>query len=311
MLLGLDVPDDAAVYRISDEVALVQTVDFFTPVVDDPYDWGAIAVANALSDVYAMGGKPLVGLNLVGWPRETLDLDILARVLEGGADKAAEGGASIIGGHTVDDPEPKYGMAVTGTVHPDKIVRQSAAKPGMSLVLTKPLGTGIVSTALKRGEADEKLVARATRVMATLNNEAAEAMVEVGVGAATDVTGFGLMGHLQAIVRSSGFSAELWSDNVPVLEGVRDLAGRDLVPGGTRRNEEYFGQYVEFDSQVDELDRTILFDAQTSGGLLIAVVEDKLQNLLDALSRRATLAVAVIGRMAAGPPGSIKVSVNP
>lgn len=306
LLLGLDAPDDAAVYRISDDLALVQTVDFFTPVVDDPYQWGAIAVANALSDIYAMGGRPLIGLNLVGWP-QALDLDILASVLEGGADKAQEGGTSVIGGHTIDDPEPKFGMAVTGAVHPGEIVRNSTAADGMSIVLTKPLGAGIVSTALKREQVSEAVVARATEVMATLNDKAAAAMGEVGAGAATDVTGFGLLGHLRSMTAASGVCAEIWADQVPVQEGVAELAAKGLVPGGTRRNEDYFSEFVEFDSSVDPVMQAILFDAQTSGGLLIAVSEEKEQAMLDALARHSTLSRALIGRFYGDSEATIRV----
>lgn len=306
LLLGLDAPDDAAVYRMSDDLALVQTVDFFTPVVDDPYDWGGIAVANALSDIYAMGGIPLLGLNLVGWP-QALDLDILASVLEGGADKAREARTAVIGGHTIDDPEPKFGMAVTGTVRPDKMVKNSTAKPGTSIVLTKPLGAGIVSTALKRGQADEKVVAHATRIMTILNDGAAAAMDQVGAGAATDVTGFGLIGHLQGMASASGVSAEIWADRVPVQEGVAELAGKGLVPGGTRRNEDYFGEFTEVDPAVDPVTQTILFDAQTSGGLLIAIDEEKERALLEALERQSTPSRAVIGRFSSGPAGAITV----
>lgn len=306
LLLGLDAPDDAAVYRLSDDLALVQTVDFFTPVVDDAYDWGAIAVANALSDIYAMGGKPLLGLNLVGWPQK-LDLDILASVLEGGADKAQEGHTAVIGGHTIDDPEPKFGMAVTGTVHPDKMVRNSTARPGMSIVLTKPLGAGIVSTALKRGQAPEAVVATATQIMSALNDTGAAAMIEVGAGAATDVTGFGLIGHLRGMAAASGVSAEIWADEVPVQEGVVDLAAKDLVPGGTRRNQDYFGEFVEFHSSVDPVRQTVLFDAQTSGGLLIAVDQQNEAALVDALQRHSAISRSVIGRFVSGAGGTIKV----
>jgi selenide,water dikinase len=297
------------VYRIAEGVALIQTVDFFTPVVDDPYDWGAIAAANALSDVYAMGGRPLLALNLVGWPQQ-LDLDLLARVLEGGADKAREAGVSIVGGHTVDDAEPKYGMAVTGTAHPDEVVRVSTARPGMALVLTKPLSMGVVSTAIKRGRAGKDLVDEATRVMATLNAGACAAMRSVGAGAATDVTGFGLIGHLQQMVLSSGVAAEVWSEAVPVLEGVAPLVEEGLVPGGTRRNEAHFSRFVTFDEGVGGVERTILFDAQTSGGLLIAVDDGRARDLVAALEKEGTPAAAVVGRVTEGEqsqPGHITV----
>ncbi|MDQ4149874.1 MAG: selenide, water dikinase SelD [Actinomycetota bacterium] len=307
LLLGLDTPDDAAAYLIDEQTALVQTVDFFTPVVDDAYAWGAIAVANAMSDVYAMGGKPLLGLNLVGWPKE-LDLDLLGSVLEGAAEKAAEGGMAIIGGHTVDDPEPKFGVAVTGTVHPAKMTRLSGALPGMVLVLTKPLGSGIISTALKRGRLGNELLEEATRIMAMLNAEAATAMTEVGARAATDVTGFGLLGHLRGMAAASGCSVTVWADEVPILDGVRSLAEQGFVPGGSRNNEKYFGQYVDFDTGVDETTRTILFDAQTSGGLLIAIDDGRREDLLHLLSSGSTPAQAVIGRFEEGNPGRIRVT---
>jgi selenide, water dikinase len=306
LLLGLDAPDDAAVYRVNADLALVQSVDFFTPIVDDPYTWGAIAAANAFSDVYAMGGRPLLALNLVAWPMD-LDMDLLSRLLEGGLDKASEAGVSIVGGHTIDDREPKYGMAVTGTVHPDRIVRSSSARAGMSLFLTKPLSMGIVSTAIKQEKAPADLIEQATAVMMTLNADAAAAMEEVGAIAATDVTGFGLAGHLQQLARLSGVAAELWVDRIPLLDGVIELAAKGLVPGGTRRNEEYYSKFVGFDSSVPEDLRTIVFDAQTSGGLLIAVDEDRAEELRRALVERSVPAATMIGRIVEGEPGSISV----
>lgn len=298
LLVGLDAPDDAAVYRISDDVALVQTVDFFTPVVDDPYDWGAIAVANAVSDVYAMGAKPLLGLNLVGWPRE-LDFAMLGRLLEGGADKAEEAGLSIIGGHSVDDQEPKYGMAVTGTVHPKRMIRCTGALPTMSLVLTKPLGTGIASTAIKQQKASPELIRAATETMSALNRDAAAAMVEAQAAAATDVTGFGLLGHLHNVLRLSGVSAEIWASAVPVLDGVHGLAEQGIVPGGSRRNEEFFRGFVSFHDSIAPTLRTILFDAQTSGGLLIVIEPARIDDLVSA---------TVIGRITDGAPATITVT---
>ncbi|GAC1366753.1 MAG: selenide, water dikinase SelD [Actinomycetota bacterium] len=309
LLLGLDAPDDAAVYRVSEGQALLLTVDFFTPIVDDPYQWGAIAAANAFSDCYAMGGKPVLALNLVGWP-QSLDFNVLAQVLEGGADKAAEAGVSVVGGHTIEDQEPKYGMSVTGMVHPDRLVRSSAARPGMSLVLTKPLSMGIVATAIKRQACPATLAAEATTIMATLNAGAAEAMLEVGVEAATDVTGFGLLGHLHSMMRLSGVSAELWAGSVPVLEGVADLAAAGLVPGGTRRNASYYSSFVDFPAEVGETDRTLLFDAQTSGGMLIVVDTAAETALLDGLRRRGTPVASVIGRTMAGEAGRIYVKAG-
>ena len=278
--------------------------------MDDPYVWGAIAAANAFSDCYAMGGKPVLALNLLGWPQD-LDFDLLARVLEGGADKATEAGVSVVGGHTVEDQEPKYGMAVTGMVHPERLVRSSGASPGLSLVLTKPLSMGIISTALKRERAPAALVEQATAIMATLNGPAAEAMLGVGAEAATDVTGFGLLGHLHSVARLSGISAEIWPEAVPVLDGVADLAAEGLVPGGTRRNASYYSPFVDFDSTVGEATRTVLFDAQTSGGLLIAVDPASEGALVEDLRRRGTPAAAVIGRTVAGEPGRISVRPAP
>ena len=293
-------------YRVSEELALLLTVDFFTPIVDDPYLWGAIAAANAFSDCYAMGGRPILALNLVGWP-QTLDFELLARVLEGGADKAAEAGVSVVGGHTIEDQEPKYGMSVTGLVHPDRLVRSSAARAGMSLVLTKPLSMGIVATAIKRQAAPSSLADQATAIMATLNAGAAEAMLAAGVEAATDVTGFGLLGHLHNLLRLSGISAELWTDRVPLLEGVADLAAAGFVPGGTRRNASYYAPFVDFNPEVGETDQTLLFDAQTSGGMLIAVDPAAEPALVEDLERRGTPAAAVIGRTTGGEPGRIAV----
>lgn len=310
LLLGLDVPDDAAVYRINDELALVQTVDFFTPVVDDPYMWGAIAAANAISDIYAMGATPLMGLNLVGWPKD-LDMELLSLVLEGGSDKAAEAGCLVVGGHTVDDPEPKFGMSVTGTVHPDRIMTLGGARPGMSLLLTKPLGMGIIATACKAGKIDKALLNRASKLMATLNDGAARAMADVGAGAATDVTGFGLIGHLRGMANASGVAVDLWAEHVPVLDGVRPLAHEGLVPGGTERNRSYFEEFVKFDSEVDLLTQTILFDAQTSGGLLIAVESSKRKAMVEALKRHGTPVAAVIGRFTEGPAGTLNVRPGP
>ena len=297
LLVGLDTPDDAAIYRMTEEVALVQTVDFFTPIVDDPYDWGRIAAANALSDVYAMGGRPVTALNLVGWPR-ALDFALLGRVLEGGAAVCSEAGASVVGGHSVDDPEPKFGLAVTGLVHPDRVVRNSGGRPGDALVLTKPLGMGIVSSGIKEGKTSAATAARAVEVMATLNRAASEAMLEAGAQAATDVTGFGLVGHLLQMLGSS-LDAELSFGDVPVLEEAFGLAGAGVLPGGSKRNLEAMAGSVD-SGGLDEAQRAVLFDAQTSGGLLIAIGPDDLDALLGALKSRGVDEVAVIGRLSEG-----------
>ena len=293
--MGLDAPDDAAVYRISDDLALVQTVDFFTPIVDDPFDWGRIAAANALSDVYAMGGRPVTALNLVGWPR-SLDFALLGRVLEGAVAVCAEAGTSVVGGHSVDDPEPKFGLAVTGFVHPDRTVRKTGGRPGDALVLTKPLGMGIVSSGIKEGRTSPATASRAVEVMATLNRAAAEAMAETGVHAATDVTGFGLAGHLLEML-GPALDAELDFGAIPVLEEAFELARAGILPGGSKRNSEALGGSVDA-SILDEAQRAVLFDAQTSGGLLIAVEDSG--PLLSALEARGVSEAAVIGRLTDG-----------
>lgn len=303
LLVGLDTPDDAAVYRVSDDVALVQTVDFFTPVVDDAYSWGWIAAANALSDVYAMGGRPLTALNLVAWPR-SLGFELLGRVLEGGSAACAEAGVAIVGGHSVDDPEPKYGLAVTGTVHPDAVVRTRGAAPGSDLVLTKPLGTGIVSTAIKEGAAGAAAVGSAVSVMSSLNAPASAAMLEVGVVAATDVTGFGLVGHLLEML-DGRVSARLEFESIPLLEDAVALAEQGFVPGGTTRNRESMGALVDA-SELTAAQETLLFDAQTSGGLLIAIDREKTSRLLDALAVRGVGAARRIGSVVEGD-GRIEV----
>ena len=303
LLVGLDSPDDAAVYRISDDVALVQTVDFFTPIVDDPYDWGRIAAANALSDVYAMGAKPITGLNLVGWPR-SLDFALLGRVLEGGADCCSEAGVSVVGGHSVDDPEPKFGLAVTGLVHPDRIVRNSTGRPGAALVLTKPLGMGIVSSGIKEGKSSEPTARAAIEIMSTLNRAASEAMVETGVEAATDVTGFGLVGHLLEML-GPDVGAEIDFASVPVLEEAFELARSGVLPGGSVRNRETMSDRVHT-VDLDEAEKDVLFDAQTSGGLLIAVSAASHERLMDALSQHGVTGAATIGKLVEGD-GRIEV----
>jgi len=248
----------------------VQTVDFFTPIVDDARDWGRIAAANALSDVYAMGGRPLTALSVVGWPRDSLSMELLGDVLEGGAEKLAEAGCTLLGGHSIDDREPKYGLAVTGLVHPDHIVSNVGGRPGDRLVLTKPLGTGIVATAIKRERASAAMITGAVEVMVALNLGAATAMQRIGVAAATDVTGFGLLGHLGELARGSGLSADIEFDRLPLLDGIESLIAEGVVPGGTLRNLEAVSRFTDFGSRT-EIERVICADAQTSGGLLIAV----------------------------------------
>ena len=311
MLVGISGSDDAGVYQLSESVALVQTVDYFTPIVDDPYDWGRIAAANALSDVYAMGGTPLTALQIVGWPRGDLSLDLLERVFAGGVDVLDLAKCSLVGGHSIDDKEPKYGMAVTGLVHPDDIVTNAGAKVGDALVLTKPIGTGIISTAIKAQKASEELTQHAIAVMAQLNDGASRAMLRVGVHAATDVTGFGLLGHLGEIVRGSGVSARIERSAVPIIDGVVELAEAGVVPGGSARNLESASRMTVFDG-VTEIDEIVLADAQTSGGLLIAVDKPLVNALVAALQEEGTATAAVIGevvqrQLAHGPTGQILV----
>jgi selenide, water dikinase len=304
LLVGLDTPDDAAVYRVTPDVAIVQTVDFFTPIVDDARAWGRIAAANALSDVYAMGARPMTAMNVVGWPR-TLAFDLLGEVLDGAGDACEEAGVAIVGGHSIEDTEPKYGLAVTGTVHPDRIVRKSGAPVGSALVLTKPLGMGIISSAVKEGRAGAATVAEATRIMSSLNKAACEAMLEVGVAAATDVTGFGLVGHLLQMLDEGATSAELVLEAIPVVEDAVELARAGILPGGSRRNIEAMADGVK-SSGIDDARRAVLFDAQTSGGLLIAVRPEAANRLLESLARRGVERAARIGRLV---PGDGTVSV--
>jgi selenide,water dikinase len=299
LLVGSATADDAAVWRISDELALVQTVDFFTPVVDDPYDFGRVAAANALSDVYAMGGRPLTALNLVAWPLDTLGPDALREVLRGGLDVVRDAGAEVVGGHSIDDPEPKFGLAVTGVVHPDRVMTNAGGRAGDALVLTKPLGVGAVVTARKRGGADDVLLARAVEVMTTLNAAASAAAVEAGASAITDVTGFGLLGHLHALARESGVAAEVDAAAVPAIEGVEDLLADDgAVSGGSRANRGYAEDFASFGEGVAPWRERLVCDATTSGGLLVAIDP----------SRAGAVPGVVVGRLVAGPPGAIAVT---
>ena len=307
VLVGTETSDDAAVYRLDDETAIVQTVDFFTPIVDDPYWFGAISAANSLSDVYAMGARPLFGLNIVGFPSNRLPLRVLEQILRGAIDKAAEAGVSVIGGHTVDDTEPKFGLAVTGIVHPERVVRNSTARAGDALVLTKPLGVGIISTAVKRGLADEATAREAAELMATLNRAATEAMIEVGAHACTDVTGFGLLGHLREMSAGSGMDVTVDAPAVPMLPAARAFAGADVVPGGTLDNLAHVEPYVTFAPGVSRVEQLILADAQTSGGLLISLAADRVDALLAALRARGVRQAAHIGRVTRPGLGHVTV----
>ncbi len=290
-------------YRLSETEAIVETVDFFTPVVDDPFLFGRIAAANALSDIWAMGARPLFALNLVGFPVAKLPMETLGEILRGGADAAGEAGIPILGGHSIDDPEPKYGMAVTGVVHPDRILRNVGARPGDVLLLTKPLGSGIVTTAIKRGIADPSVAEAAVRVMAALNKSAGEILVAHGVvHALTDITGFGLLGHAWEMAEGSGVRIAFRVADLPILDGVRTLAERDVVPGGSKANLAWTADHVRFDDSIALPDRLVLADAQTNGGLLAAVPADAADRLRSALER-AGIRAPVVGEVVAGAPG--------
>jgi selenide, water dikinase len=309
LLVGIDTYDDAGVYKLNDNQAIVQTVDFFTPVVDDPYAFGMIAAANALSDIYAMGAKPLTVMNLVSFPVGKLDMSILAKILQGGSEKIREAGALLIGGHSIDDQEPKYGLSVTGVVHPNQVLSNAGAKPGDYLVLTKPLGIGIITTGIKQGVVSEKAEEEAIRVMSELNKLASEAAIEAKVHACTDITGFGLLGHLHEMMKGSSCQAKIQAGKVPVLEDTWECIAQNAIPGGSRANQRYLADKVHFESEVSESWQIVLCDAQTSGGLLLSVSEEGLEGLLQGLEARKTLAADVIGRVEAGEPGIIKVSM--
>jgi selenide,water dikinase len=298
LLVRSDSADDAAVLQLTDELALVMTIDFFTPIVDDPYDFGRIAAANALSDVYAMGATPLAAMNVVAFPLERLGGDVLREILRGGADVALLAGAPIVGGHSIDDPEPKYGLSVTGTVHPAELLTNAGARAGDVLVLTKPLGVGAIVTARKRGVRDAALLADAVATMAALNDAAAAAARAAGAHALTDVTGFGLLGHLHGMARASAVAARVDAAAVPALDGVLELlAGEDAVSGGSARNREYAQTFTTFEDGVPEARRRLVCDATTSGGLLAAVAPE----------RAADVPGAVVGAIVAGAPGAIAV----
>ena len=302
--MGFATADDAAVYRLNAREAVVSTVDFFPPVVDDPFAYGQIAAANALSDVWAMGARPLFALNLVAFPVQALPMETLARILEGGQSKADEAGIPILGGHSVDDPEPKYGMAVTGVVHPRRILTNAGGRPGDVLILTKPLGSGIATTAIKRGIASKELEAAVVELMSRLNRDAGEVFAsgKFPVHALTDVTGFGLLGHLTEMALGAKLRARLFLEQVPILAGVPALAEQSVVPGGTTANLEHFGAHVRFPEGLPDSIRWVLADAQTNGGLIAAVPRTALPKAERALAR-AGVEAAVIGELLRGRPG--------
>lgn len=307
LLVGLETSDDAGVYRLNSEQAIVQTVDFFTPVVDDPYAFGQVAAANALSDIYAMGAKPLTVMNLVSYPVGRLDMSVLAKILQGGSSKIKEAGALLIGGHSIDDPEPKYGLSVTGLVHPERVLSNATAVADDYLVLTKPLGIGMITTGIKRGIVSPEEEAEVIQIMTTLNRGASEAALEAKVHACTDVTGFGLLGHLYEMLKASGLSAQVYAKEVPALESAWACIEKNAIPGGTKANRRFLEDKVSFARDVPEEFRWILTDAITSGGLLLSVAEENLDALLDGLQKRHTPAAAVIGRVRKGEAGKIAV----
>jgi len=300
--------EDAGVYRLSGDLAIIQTIDFFTPIVDDPYVFGQIAAANALSDVYAMGGRPITALNILCFPMKDLGISVLEGVLRGGMDKIHEAGVALIGGHSVDDAELKYGLSVTGTVHPDRLITSSGARPGDSIILTKPLGTGIINTALKAGMTDQALVERVSESMATLNRRSSELMQDIGVHACTDITGFGLLGHAAQLAEHSKVGLALRLDSIPRFPEVAEFAQQGLCPAGLFRNKDYYLERVTFADQVPDYMRDVLFDAQTSGGLMICLEPEKAEALLHQLHQAGIAAAAIIGGVTAGAAGTIIVS---
>jgi len=300
--------DDAAVVRFDGENAIVQTVDFFTPIVDDPYAFGQIAAANSLSDIYAMGADPLFALNIVAFPSKDLPMETLAEILLGGSDKAKEAGISIVGGHSIDDKEPKYGLVVTGRGVVGELVQNSTAQEGDTLILTKPLGTGIIATAIKRGIAPEEMVTEATAIMSTLNRTAADLMLKHGAHAATDVTGYGLLGHLLEMCQASSVTAEVNFDSLQFIDGVEELALKDVIPGGSKRNLDFVSPHIKFPDDLPQHRKIMTADAQTSGGLLISLPEESAQNFLDDFSENSSNLAFQIGTIREKSKHSIIIS---
>ena len=296
MIIGLEHPDDAGVFRMSENTAIVQTLDFLTPVADDPYDFGQIAAANSLSDVYAMGGTPITVMNIVCFPSCDLDAGILPRILDGGLDKIKESGAALVGGHSVDDPEIKYGLSVTGIVHPDRVWANSRAKEGDAVILTKPIGTGIISTAIKGGLASEDQVKQAVKTMSTLNKYAALIAKEFHVHACTDVTGFGLGGHLIEVAKGAGLRIEIYTEKIGVLDGVMEYAAMGLLPAGAHKNKSFFAPHICVAKETDRVRSDLMFDPQTSGGLLLFMAEDQAVQCVDIMKKNG-IPAKLIGRV--------------
>ena len=296
LLIGLEHPDDAGVFRLSDDTAIVQTLDFLTPVADDPYEFGQIAAANSLSDVYAMGGTPITVMNIVCFPSCDLDAGILPRILEGGLDKIKESGAALVGGHSVDDPEIKYGLSVTGIVHPDRVWANSRAKAGDAVILTKPIGTGVISTAIKGGLASEDQVQQAVKTMSTLNKNAALIAMDFQIHACTDVTGFGLGGHLIEVAKGAGMRIEIYMEKIGLLDGVMEFAAMGLLPGGTHKNKRFFAPHIRVAEGTDRVRSDLMFDPQTSGGLLLFMAQDQAAQCTDIMNKNGVSA-RLIGRV--------------
>ena len=311
VIIGHATSDDAAVYRLSDDLALILTTDFFTPVVDQPYDFGAVAAANALSDIYAMGGVPLTALSLVGFPNSALPPEVLAEILRGSAEKAQEAGIAIVGGHTIQTDEPIFGLAVVGRAKPEAVITNASARPGDFLILTKPLGLGIITTAAKRNEDTQEAIGEAISVMTTLNRNASKVLAEAGAHALTDVTGFGLLGHLRNMVVASGVSAQVWVDLVPILPAARIYVEQGIAPGGSHANMRFLANWVTYDPEVTRDEQLLLCDAQTSGGLLAALPGDRATRAIHELHLARVGATALIGCINARTPGQIFVGRSP
>jgi len=307
LIVGLEKADDAGVYKISEDLAIIQTVDFFTPIVDDPRTFGQIAAANALSDVYAMGGSPLTAMNIVCFPIKTLDISVLREILRGGLEKMTEAGVALVGGHSVDDVELKYGLSVTGTVHPRRVITKGGARPGDKLILTKPLGTGIINTAVKGNVAGEETVARATSQMAALNRAASRQMQEIGVSACTDITGFGLLGHACEMIQDSDIGMRIRMSSVPVFPEAIEFAQMGMIPGGTYRNKEFRSAMIEAPGKLPDHVLDILFDPQTSGGLFIVVSSDRADLLLSRLRQNGVVEAAIVGEVVSHPKERIVI----
>jgi selenide,water dikinase len=310
VLVGNSAADDAAVYRLSDDLALVLTTDFFTPIVDRPYDFGAIAAANAMSDVYAMGGTPLAALSIVGFPDDVLPPEVLVEILRGATEKAGEAGIAIVGGHTIKAEEPIFGLAVVGRIHPREVLANTGAKPGDVLVLTKPLGVGIITTAAKRGEDRLEAIGPAIKVMATLNRDGARILAEAGAHALTDITGFGLLGHLRNITAGSQVSATIWNDRVPVLAAAREYVHSGIAPGGTHANRRALASWVTYDPSLTSEEQLLLCDAQTSGGILGSLPAARAPEAIAALHAAGLDSAAIVGQVNESEPGKIRVVRN-